>query len=126
MELAIAPPTRVAAGIPFPQPLVVIFTVADKENQVDNVDNVDGESIEPLPDLSGSWAFLSLVTHDLQLGLAPPRTDLLKGRTADSIHYVYHEQEGGRIVIAYVSFPELLITEPGTYRIKVNLIDMNV
>jgi hypothetical protein len=103
--------------------LVVTFTVTDKDKQ-DNP--VDGDDPELLPDLSGSWAFVSLVTADMQQSLAPPRTDLLKGRTADSIHYLHHEQENGRLMLAYASFPELMITEPGTFRFKVNVIDMNM
>lgn len=78
-----------------------------------------------LPDLSGVWAFLSLTTPDMQESLVPPRTDLLQGRTSDSIHPIHQEQQVDRPMIAYATFPELMITQPGSYRIRVNIIDMN-
>jgi hypothetical protein len=121
MELAIAPPSRIAAGISLQIPLVVTFTTGTQ------TDKGEPENSEPLvlPDLSGVWAFVSLTTPDMQQSLAPPQTDLLRGRTADSIHPVYAEQEGESATIAYATFPELAITKPGQYRIKVNIIDMN-
>lgn len=121
MELAIGPPPRVAAGVKLGTPLVVTFTTTsarDGEKQ----ENADANE---MPDLSGVWAFLSLTTPDTQESLAPPRADLLRGRTADSIHPIHHEQEGQRPTIAYATFPELMITQPGRYRLKVNVIDMN-
>ncbi|EXJ76125.1 uncharacterized protein A1O5_00633 [Cladophialophora psammophila CBS 110553] len=121
MELAVAPPARVAAGVKLGTPLVVTFSgpapIADDKRE-------NGE-VFTLPDLSGIWVFLSLTTPDMQESLAPPREDLLCGRTADSIHAICEEQEGERPPIAYATFPGLMITQPGTYRIKVNIIDMN-
>ncbi|KIX09625.1 uncharacterized protein Z518_00706 [Rhinocladiella mackenziei CBS 650.93] len=121
MELAIAPPSRVAAGVAFHTPLVVTFsspkpTTDGKEENRETV---------VLPDMSGVWAFVSLTTPDMQQSLAPPRADLLRGKTADSIHPIHQEQEGERSTIAYATFPGLKITQPGQYRIKVNIIDMN-
>ena len=78
-----------------------------------------------LGDFSGVWVFLSLSTADMGESLAPPRQDLFCGRTADSIHPVFYEQDGDRPIIAYATFPGLLIREPGRYRIKATMIDMN-
>ncbi len=121
MELAIAPPSRVAAGVTLETPLVVTFTTSTP------TDKGKHEHSQPLalPDLSGVWAFVSLTTPDMQESLAPPQTDLLRGRTADSIHPVYQQQDRESPTIAYATFPQLAITKPGQYRIKVNIIDMN-
>ncbi|EXJ92125.1 hypothetical protein A1O3_00675 [Capronia epimyces CBS 606.96] len=88
-------------------------------------DEEHGHEAVALPDLSGIWAFVSLTTPDMEQSLAPPRTDLLRGRTADSIHPVHQDQDGDRPTLAYATFPELIITQPGRYRMKVNIIDMN-
>ncbi|EXJ94028.1 hypothetical protein A1O1_02421 [Capronia coronata CBS 617.96] len=120
MELAIAPPSKVAAGVSLHLPVVVTFTTAAALEE----GTLEHESYA-LPDLSGVWAFVSLTTPDMQQSLAPPRTDLLRGRTADSIHPVHQDQEGDRPTLAYATFRELMITQPGRYRIKINIIDMN-
>ncbi|KIX91916.1 uncharacterized protein Z520_12379 [Fonsecaea multimorphosa CBS 102226] len=121
MELAVAPPSRVAAGVTLRTPLVVTFSGrpprADDKRE-------DGEAFT-LPDLSGIWVFLSLTTPDMQESLAPPREDLLCGSRADSVHAICEEQEVERPTVAYATFPGLKITQPGSYRIKVNIIDMN-
>lgn len=118
MELAIAPPSRVVAGLNISQPLVVTFKSADGDKRENGGGLV-------LHDFSGVWAFVSLTTTNMQQNLAPPRTDLLHGRTVDSVHPVHREQEGDQVTIAYSTFRDLVITEPGKYRIKVTLIDMN-
>lgn len=127
MELAIAPPARVAAGVMLDRPLVVTFSTSTPAVAEELIEEGTLEKGQPmaLPGLSGIWAFLSLTSPDMQESIAPPRTDLLQGRTADSIHPVYQEQEGEHATIAYATFPELVITQPGQYRIKVNIIDMN-
>lgn len=121
MELAIGPPSRMAAGLALQHPLVVTFTSANKEKGED-------EEALRLHDLTGIWAFVSLTTPDMEQHLAPPRTDLLRGQTADSIHPIQpiqQEQEGDPLALAYATFAGLIITEPGEYRLRINLIDMN-
>ena len=122
MELAIAPPSRIAAGVALHMPLVVTFTTATSTN----IGKQENGATITLPNLSGVWAFVSLTTPDMQQSLAPPRTDLLRGNIADSLHPVHREQAGERPTIAYARFPGLAITQPGRYRIKVNIIDMNM
>ncbi|EXJ60430.1 hypothetical protein A1O7_04582 [Cladophialophora yegresii CBS 114405] len=61
----------------------------------------------------------------MEKSLAPPRDNLFCGKRADSVHPVYHEQEVDRPTTAYAIFPDLVIKEPGSYRVKVSIIDMN-
>ncbi|ETI24736.1 hypothetical protein G647_04106 [Cladophialophora carrionii CBS 160.54] len=121
MELAVAPPPRVAVGVRLCTPLVVTFkgsSTAKDQRQEDPKERT-------LPDLSGIWVYLSLTTADMEKSLAPPRENLFCGKRADSVHPVYHEQEVDRPTIAYAIFPDLVIKEPGSYRVRVSIIDMN-
>ncbi|KIV93005.1 hypothetical protein, variant 3 [Exophiala mesophila] len=118
MELAIGPPSRMTAGLPLQHPLVVTFSSANKDKEG------NAEALR-LQDLTGVWAFVSLTNPDMEQNLAPPRIDLLRGQTADSIHPIQQRQEGDDTPVAYATFAGLIITEPGKYRLRINLIDMN-
>ena len=121
MELAIAPPSRIGVGVVLQQPLVVTFS-----NGEGNKDANGGTSSPVFQDMSGIWAFVSLTSADMQETLDPPQGDLLRGSRTDSIHLVHHDQEGSdHVTVAYAKFRELAITKPGSYRIRVNIIDMN-
>ncbi|KAL2430087.1 hypothetical protein ABEF95_003284 [Exophiala dermatitidis] len=120
MELAVAPPSKIAAGRSLQVPVVVTFTT---ESPFGNRQTKQEKA--ELPDLSGLWAFVSLTTPDMQRSLAPPRRDLLRGRTADSIHPLQQSQEGEQPTLGYATFRELVITQPGQYRMRVNIVDMN-
>ncbi|KAK5317900.1 hypothetical protein LTR93_008541 [Exophiala xenobiotica] len=124
MELAVAPPPKIAAGVILEIPIVVTFSAATSPED-GKQENQDGKEPIVLGDLSGVWAFVSLTTPDMEQSLAPPRTDLLRGRTADSIHPINEEQDGERPTLAYATFSDIVISEPGQYRLKVNIIDMN-
>ncbi|KKY20802.1 hypothetical protein UCRPC4_g04074 [Phaeomoniella chlamydospora] len=76
-------------------------------------------------DMSGVWAFVSLATSDDNEVLAPPRTDLLIGRTAASVFAPGPRAEPNRQIVGYAQFSDLMITVPGKYRIRVSLIDMD-
>ncbi len=124
MELAIAPPPKIAAGVTLQIPIVVTFSTTTTPGDEKQESQGAHEPVV-LPDLSGVWAIVSLTTPDMEQSLAPPRTDLLRGRTADSIHPINEEQDGERRTLAYATFSDIVITEPGQYRLKVNIIDMN-
>ncbi|KIV86213.1 hypothetical protein PV11_01841 [Exophiala sideris] len=109
MEFSIAPTPRLAAGVPFQTPIVVTFSTAT----IKEIDHKGDAETVSLADLSGAWAMISLTTADMQQNLAPPRTDLLRGNTADSIHPIDQEQEVDRATIGYATFRGLVITEPG-------------
>lgn len=117
MELAITPPRRIAAGVKLETPIVVTFSPSKLKKRA----LVPGES----KDLSGVWAFVSLMTEDRSLSLAPPQTDLLRGHMADSIHPIAHDDGREEQPFAYATFPGLEITRPGRYCFRVNIIDMN-
>lgn len=119
MELAIAPPSRVGVGVILRQPVVVTF------NSSEGGKRANGGGTLTLQDMSGVWAFVSLTSADMRQTLDPPQSDLLRGRRTDSIHPIHQDQEGEHVTIAYAKFRELVITKPGSYRIRVNLIDMN-
>lgn len=74
-------------------------------------------------DLSGVWAYISLMSEDKSHSLAPPRTDLLRGDAAASIYPLAAESD--RDSFAYATFPDLEITTPGRYCFRINVIDMN-
>jgi hypothetical protein len=124
MELAVAPPPKIAAGVILEIPIVVTFGAATSPED-GKQENQDGKEPIVLGDLSGVWAFVSLTTPDMEQSLAPPRTDLLRGRIADSIHPINEEQDGERPTLSYATFSDIVISEPGQYRLKVNIIDMN-
>jgi hypothetical protein len=121
MELAVAPPPRMAAGVKLATPLVVTFSGSSGRREGSR----GKDSIFALPDLSGIWVFLSLTTADMTQSLAPPREDLFCGNKADSIHQVTRPQGGNTPTVAYAMFQDLKIMHPGRYRIKVNLLDMD-
>lgn len=128
MELAIGPPSRIAAGVELQSPIVVTFAATKPEDHMAKDEGDNGvEAIETMitADFNGVWVLASLTTPQMDQSLAPPRTDLLRGRTADSVHPISQEQEGDNPPLAYATFSDIVITEPGQYRIKVYIIDMN-
>jgi hypothetical protein len=76
-------------------------------------------------DVSGIWAFVSLVSEDQSRSLAPPRNDLLIGSVARCIRPVLDETHPEDLTVGYAVFSDLAIAEPGTYRWKISLIDMD-
>jgi hypothetical protein len=118
MQLAVASPDTLAAGVALTSPVMVTFEVSDeaKEN--------DGEDQSSV-DFSGCWAFLSLVSEDRKQILAPPRTGLLEGTIIDSIHVPDSSQDWASQIIGYAAFKDLKILEPGRYCFGVNVVEMN-
>lgn len=117
MELALAPPNRIPAGTKLGAPLVVTFKASKLKRRPATAGGGDGR------DLSGVWAYISLMNEDKSRSLAPPRTDLLRGDPAASIYPL--ATESGRDSFAYATFPDLSITTPGRYCFRINIIDMN-
>jgi hypothetical protein len=115
MELAIAPPSRLPARRQLAVPVVVTFKLSKLKQQANAQ---QGE------DLSGVWAYLSLMTEDGSTSLAPPRKDLLGGSPAASIHALAPEVEGSGGSFAYAMFPGLSVTVPGRYCFRISIIDM--
>ena len=122
MELAVAPPPRVAAGLSLQTPLVVTFSGLPPTIGEDRREN--GQTFT-LPELSAIWVFLSLTTANMEENSTTRREDLFCGKRADSLHQLGSEPCDDRPTIAYAAFPDLVITQPVSYRIKVNIIDMD-
>ena len=119
MELVIAPPNRIAAGSKLGSPLVVTFKASKLRRRPVTAEGGEGQ------DLSGVWAYISLMSEDKSRTLAPPRTDLLRGHPAASIHPLDSAAQRGGSSFAYAAFPDLTITAPGRYCFCINVFDMN-
>ena len=127
MRLAISPPSRVAAGVALNAPLVVTFDASKLRQRCDPTQEDD-------PDISGLFAFLSLVTEDRRQSLAPPQNQsvpdpqLMLGRKSDSVHLANPldpDQEPEDDHFAWASFSDIAITRPGRYCFKISVIDLN-
>jgi hypothetical protein len=114
MELALAPPNQIPAGSQLGAPLVVTFQASKLKRRPAAAEGDGGQ------DLSGVWAYVSLMNEDRSRILAPPRTDLLRGEPAASIHPL--KSDGP---FAYAVFSGLTLTTPGRYCFRINIIDMN-
>jgi hypothetical protein len=77
----------------------------------------------PTSNMSGVWAMASLTTADGTEVLTPPRPDLLEGQLVDSVHLPMEPGSGPET--GYALFPNLRVQQPGRYRIRISLIDMD-
>ncbi|MCJ1404535.1 hypothetical protein MMC11_007761 [Xylographa trunciseda] len=113
MRIVIEPPYQARPGDVLTPPLVM------------SLENETGPNLseqEPV-DPTLFWAVVSVVSEDDMTLLAPPRTDLLMGTIADSVHPLTPPDHEGQI--GFVAFPNLIIREPGRYRLRISLIKMN-
>ena len=117
IELVIRPAASIRPGSPMSLPIVAVIKEASMKP--------DDLGPRRSGDMSGVWAFLSLLTADSSEVLVPPQTDLMRGRTAASVHAPTPQQEQDRSIIGYAHFPDLTITAGGQYRLRVSLIDMD-
>ncbi|KAI4171928.1 MAG: hypothetical protein LQ346_008681 [Caloplaca aetnensis] len=73
-------------------------------------------------DLNSYWASVSLISADGLVALAPPSTTLLSGSLVDSIREPGSaENESG---IGYALFQNLVINQPGNFRLRISLLRM--
>ncbi|KAL8896338.1 MAG: hypothetical protein Q9207_007757 [Kuettlingeria erythrocarpa] len=73
-------------------------------------------------DLSSYWASVSLISADGLVALAPPSTTILSGSLVDSIREP--ESAEGERDIGYVLFRNLVINQPGYFRLRISLLRM--
>lgn len=107
MEIIVQPPALVQpASILFP-PLVIALQSRDVKRQ---------SGAREMGDISGVWAFASLITEDASGTLVPPRTELFNGRTADSIHIARSQCGKTHSDWGYAIFSDLRITQPGIHK----------
>lgn len=73
-------------------------------------------------DINSYWAFVSVVSEDGLVALAPPSTSLLSGTLADSVHEArLTEAEGD---VGHLAFQNLAINQPGRFRLRISLLQM--
>lgn len=92
-------------------------TICVRASGTSTVDEGLGEDIDTY------WAFVSIVSEDGMVALAPPSTTLLSGTLTDSIHKANltgHEREVG-----HSSFQNLAINQRGNFRLRISLIHMS-
>ncbi len=118
MEMVIRPLSAIKPGVVMHPPVVVALKAQTLRSERDI-------AYREVGDVSGIWAFVSLVTEDRNQSLAPPRTDLLLGRLVDSIHPAFDDTNAEEPTVGYAIFTDLAIAEPGTYCLKISLIDMD-
>jgi len=118
MEMVIRPLSAIKPGVVMHPPVVVALKTPTSRSERDI-------AYRDIGDVSGLWAFVSLVTEDQSQSLAPPRTDLLLGGIVGSIHPVFDDSNPEEPTVGYAIFPDLAITEPGTYCLRISLIDMD-
>ena len=118
MEMVIRPLSAIKPGVTMHPPVVVALKAQTSRGERDGI-------YRELGDVSGIWAFVSLVTEDGNQSLAPPRTDLLLGRIVDSIHPAFDNTNSEGPTVGYAIFPDLAIAEPGRYCLRISLIDMD-
>ena len=117
LELLIKPPSLLRPGISPALPIVVaVKPETGKENGVGTCG---------VGDMSGMWALVCLLSEDGSEVLVPPQSGLLTGRMVASIHAPSAQAEPNRQIVGYAHFPDLAITTPGAYRLRVSLIDMD-
>ena len=92
-------------------------------------------SCGPEFDMTRMWAMASLVDEETRETLAPPREDLLRGQLTRSTYMESASSEANEGVASaetaeiteggsFVTFSDLAILEPGRYRIRLTLVEM--
>lgn len=67
------------------------------------------------------WVFVSLIDADSELSVGD---ELLQGRRADNAHSVSGSTTQMKSSLAYASFPDLVISRPGRFKLRITAIDM--
>ena len=118
MDLIIRPVQVIKPGVVMNPPIVLALKAPASRSGRNS-------AYRDVGDVSGIWAFVSLVSEDQSRSLAPPRNDLLIGSVARCIRPVLDGTHSGDLTVGYAVFSDLAIAEPGTYRWKISLIDMD-
>jgi hypothetical protein len=118
MDLVIRPVPAIRPGVVMHPPIVLALKAPASRSERDR-------AYRDIGDVSGIWVFVSLVSEDQRQSLAPPRNDLLTGSVAGCIRPVLDESDPEDLTVGYAVFSDLAIAEPGTYCLKISLIDMD-
>jgi hypothetical protein len=113
MNFMLDPPTRVRPGAIFNPPVVI---------RIDRP-TCNKTALDP----SLLWAFVSITDEAGKISLAPPRNDLIIGNLSDSVHVLDSDAESeDEDEFGYLSFPDIAIRDPGNYRLKISLMELDV
>ena len=118
MDLVIRPVAAIRPGVVMQPPIVLALKAPASRSERESF-------YRDIGDVSGIWAFVSLVSEDQSQSLAPPRNDLLIGSVAGCIRPAVDESDPEDLTVGYAVFANLAIAEPGTYCLKISLIDMD-
>jgi hypothetical protein len=118
MDLVIRPVRAIRPGAVMHPPIVLALKAPASRSERNS-------TYRGVGDVSGIWAFVSLVSEDQSRSIAPPRNDLLVGSVARCIRPVLDGTHSEDLTVGYAVFSDLAITEPGTYCWKISLIDMD-
>lgn len=110
MHIIIEPPIEARPG----NTLIPPVTVALQARETDE----NGEA--RAKDLSSYWTSASLISADGLVALAPPSTTLLSGSLVNSIQEP--DCAEGESVVGYVLFQNLIINQPGDFRLRISLL----
>lgn len=99
--------SQIVAGRKMNVPVVVLFSRHSELGGLPGTDDV--------------WIYASLIAEKSD---TPLKEDLLKGRRADSMHPLARGSSNRGGDFAYASFPNLAISTPGRYRLRLTAVDM--
>lgn len=112
MQIVIQPPAETRPGNILRPPTVVSLRKVGASHREEGLST----------DINGYWAFVSVVSEDGLVALAPPSTSLISGTLADSVHE-------GRLTeaeedVGHLAFPNLAINQIGRFRLHISLLQM--
>jgi hypothetical protein len=113
LTILVEPPGQTRPGLLLNPPLVMRLERGSDPN-----------GGQPMPvDPALFWAVVSVVPADSDNPLSATQVGILTGTPVDSVHPLNPDATGRDI--GYMSFTDLAIREPGRYRLRINLIQMN-
>ncbi|KAL8928782.1 MAG: hypothetical protein Q9208_001560 [Pyrenodesmia sp. 3 TL-2023] len=110
MHIIIEPPIEARPGDTLIPPVTVTLQTRETDE--------DGEA--RAKDLNSYWTSVSLISADGLVALAPPSTTLLSGSLVKSIQEP--DSAEGESVVGYVLFQNLIINQPGDFRLRISLL----
>ncbi|KAL8666502.1 MAG: hypothetical protein Q9168_007471 [Polycauliona sp. 1 TL-2023] len=112
MQIILQPPVESQPGNTLLPPMIISLrkSSASHTEEASNADT------------SGCWAFVSVVSEDGLVALAPPNGSLLSGTLADSVHQGRLTEAEGEI--GHLVFDNMVINRAGRFRLRISLLQM--
>ena len=112
MHIIIQPPIESRPGNTLTPPLIISLRRKEGSRTEERL----------IADIHSYWAFVSAVSEDGLVALAPPSNSLLSGTLADSVHEArLTEAEED---VGHVAFQNLAINQAGRFRLRISLLQM--